>query len=177
MKIIVFDTETTGLLKPSIVPLEQQPHIIELGLVLVENGLQRLAKNWLIKPGCEITDEITKINGITNADVADMPTFAELANTIAEIFSSADICIAHNAPFDVGMIDNEFKRLGREFPWPPHIICSAQEYESIFGFRPRLIHLFERAMGEPLKQTHRALDDAMALYKALSKDGFFENIA
>lgn len=176
MKIVVFDTETTGLLQPAIVPLEKQPRIIELGLVVVENGDVLLTHNWLINPDCEITAEITKITGISNEDVADKPAFAHYADDTLAAFAGAHACIAHNAPFDVGMVNNEFKRLGREFVWPLNVICSAQEYEPVFGFRPRLIQLFERVMGEPLKQTHRALDDAMALYRALNKDGFFASL-
>jgi hypothetical protein len=41
------------------------------------------------------------------------------------------------------------------------------------GKRPRLVELYERIIGRPLMQTHRALDDAMAVYEILLKDDFF----
>ena len=38
MKVIYFDTETTGLLKPKMVPLEKQPYIIDIGCIVVVDG-------------------------------------------------------------------------------------------------------------------------------------------
>jgi hypothetical protein len=44
------------------------------------------------------------------------------------------------------------------------------------GKRPRLINLYEYVMGRPLAQTHRALDDAMAVFEVLQKDKFFDQL-
>jgi DNA polymerase III epsilon subunit family exonuclease len=176
MIIAIADTETTGLLLPSSAPLENQPKIIELGVVLVENGEVVGTRNWMINPGEEVTAEITKITGITNDDLKDKPSFNDILSEVESVFKDCDVLIAHNAPFDVGMLENEIKRCDAESFLPKEQICSVQEYFHEYGHRPRLIQLYEDKVGKPLAQTHRASDDAMALYEALSADGFFEKI-
>lgn len=177
MLAIVFDTETTGLLLPSTVPLEKQPKIIELGLIVADDGKIIKEFDWLINPGCEISAEITKITGIKNEDLVGKSSFKELLPDIKEAFSGCEIGIAHNAPFDVGMLKNELKRAGcDDFPWPADIVCTVAEYLPQFGKRPKLTALYEKVMGKPLAQTHRASDDAKALFEVLDKDEFFKKL-
>jgi DNA polymerase-3 subunit alpha (Gram-positive type) len=176
MKIIVWDTETTGLPLPSSAPLEKQPRIIELGVVVVVGGKVESTHNWLINPEQQISDEITKITGIKNEDLFGKPTFGQLLGEIEEVFGHSDFGIAHNAPFDTTMLNNELKRLGRTgFPMP-EMICSVQEYTHKLGKRYNLKNLYERVMGRKLEQTHRASDDAYALYEVLAQDKFFDQL-
>jgi DNA polymerase III epsilon subunit family exonuclease len=176
MRDLIFDTETTGLLKPNVTDLKDQPKIIEFGLVVVEDGKIIGAHNWLINPGELITAEITKITGITNEMLEGKPEFRQVLGEIEEVFAGADRLICHNAPFDTGMLKNELERCGRTgFPWPAETICTVQEYRHEFGGRyPKLTALYERKVGKPLEQTHRATDDCEALYDCLVADGFFE---
>lgn len=178
MKAIIFDTETTGLLLPSSAPLEKQPRIIELGAILVSTETGIIGElTQLINPEMEISAEITKITGITNEDLVGKPTFKEYLPTLRAFFDGADMLICHNAPFDSGMLRNDLKRAGcDDFPWPAETICTAQEYTPVVGKRPRLLQLYEIIMGKPLAQTHRALDDAMAVYEILDKDKFFSQL-
>ena len=177
MKAIIFDTETTGLLLPSAAPLEKQPRIIELGALAVSETEILGELSQLLDPQVEITAEITKITGLTNEDLKGKPTFKEFAPQLAEFFRGADFLICHNAPFDVGMLKNDLKRAGIEdFPWPTTTLCTAQEYTPVMGKRPKLLALYEHIIGKPLAQTHRALDDAMAVYEVLAKDKFFDQI-
>jgi len=177
MKAIVFDTETTGLLLPASAPLESQPRIIELGIVVIIDGKLESKHNWLINPECEISAEITKITGITNEDLVGKPFFRQLLGEIEEVFGGSDYGFAHNAPFDVGMISNELKRCERTgFPWPTEVICTAQEYTHKLGFRPTLKKLYESIIGTPLEQTHRAIDDAVAVWEILEKDQFITSM-
>lgn len=177
MKAVIFDTETTGLLLPSSAPLEKQPRIIELGVAVVIDGKLEASHNWLINPEMEISDEITKITGITNEDLVGKPLFRQLLGEIEEAFGGSDYGIAHNAPFDVGMLTNELALCSRTgFPWPKEIICTVQEFTPLMGKRPKLVHLYENVMGKPLAQTHRALDDAMAVFEVLEKYRFFDQL-
>lgn len=175
IKVVIFDTETTGLLKPSAMPLEKQPKIIELGIVVVEDGKKTGEYNWLIDPEEQITAEITKITGIKNEDLIGKPKFREILSEIEEVFAGSNYGIAHNAPFDVGMLTNELLRCARTgFPWPEEVLCAVQEYRHEFGGKYcKLVALYEKKMGRPLAQTHRALDDALALYELLHQDNFF----
>jgi DNA polymerase III epsilon subunit-like protein len=177
MKAVIFDTETTGLLQPATMPLEKQPRIIELGIVVVEDGKKISEHNWLINPECWLPEVITKITGITDADLDGAPKFRELLPEIEAVFGGSDYGFAHNAPFDVGMLTNELAMCSRTgFPWPTVTICTAQEYTHVLGYRPRLINLYEHIIGLPLAQTHRALDDALAIWDILERDKFFDTL-
>ena len=178
MIVAIIDTETTGLLLPSSCPIEKQPKIIELGIILVKvsggEGKVINQYNWLINPEIPLPKEITKITGLKDSDLQDKPTFKTLLPAIKSAFDQCDAIIAHNAHFDVGMLKNDLKRVGcTDFKWPEKIICSVQEYTSRFGRKPSMKVLYKAVFGEELKQTHRAMDDAKALYDILHKDGFF----
>jgi DNA polymerase III epsilon subunit-like protein len=163
----IFDTETTGLLKPDVSDLDQQPRIIEFAISIQDRQYNIVEDHvWLINPGIEISEEITKITGITNDDLHDKPSFIEVLPEIIAVLRRLDRIIAHNCPFDHQMLINELKRIGQEFkfPYPPEWICTVQlAQELIYGRRARLIELYKDTMGKELEQTHRALDDVHAL--------------
>lgn len=174
MNFLIFDTETTGLMAPSVAELEKQPRIIELAAAQVLGGEIVASRSWLINPGVPLSAEITKITGLKDSDLEGAPTFSEALPEIAATFAWADVGIAHNAPFDVGMIGTELRLLGdAPFPWPKEMLCTVQEYRHLLGERPKLTTLYEKLVGAPLIQTHRALGDVEALYAALAADGFF----
>lgn len=173
---LLCDTETTGLLLPASAGLEKQPRIIELCLVLVERGEVVEEHNWLVDPEVPITTEITKITGIKPEDLEGKPKFSELVETIRPIFAKASTFIAHNAPFDKTMVANDVERAGAsaDFPWPATTLCTVQEFRHEFGRRMKLTELYQRKVGKPLAQTHRALDDVKALHEALVASNFYE---
>lgn len=163
--IVVFDTETTGLLLHPSAPLEKQPRIIELGAALVApDGTVVDTYNQLVHPGEQITAEITKITGITNEQVADAPPFAQVLPALRAFFARADGVVAHNLPFDKGMLMNELRRCGvTDFPWPQHELCTVGANRATWGRNPKMTELYAAVLGKPLAQTHRALDDVLAL--------------
>jgi DNA polymerase III epsilon subunit-like protein len=163
----VFDTETTGLILPNVADLEKQPRIIEFALSSLDREYNIISDHvWLINPGIPLTEEITKITGLTDSDLKDKPSFIEVLPEIAAVVRQQDRIIAHNCPFDHGMLVNELKRLGLEFkfPYPMEWVCTVQlANELIYGRRARMIELYKDTMGRELNQTHRALDDVHAL--------------
>jgi len=163
----VFDTETTGLLKPDVADLAAQPKIIEYALVEINRDYEEVARHtWLINPGEPLTPDINKITGLFDKDLADKPSFIQVLPEIEEAMMGVHQVIAHNLAFDWGMLTNELKRVGRQyaFPYPPNQLCTVQQAsELLFGRRAKMTELYERAMGKPLAQTHRALDDVLAL--------------
>lgn len=180
-RILIFDTETSGLLKPEAGKLEDQPRIIELALVEIElnergEGCKTNEATWLIHPQCEISEEITRITKLTNEDLKGKPSFAGVLREIIEHFEGVHTLIAHNLPFDRGMLVNELRRIGKEFafPYPPEQICTVAAFESLKGRRMKMTELYLDVMGEELKQTHRALDDARALAEIIIKTGILQ---
>ncbi len=177
MRAIIFDTETTGLLLPSSADVSKQPKIIELGAIVVDETGVVAELSQLLNPNEEISAQITKITGIKNEDLVGKPTFSEYLPQLKAFFEGATMLICHNAPFDSGMLKNDLLRAGCEdFVWPETTICTVQEYTPMFGRRPKLTQLYEKVVGKPLAQTHRALDDVLALYEVLKTDNFFEQL-
>lgn len=176
-RTLIFDTETTGLLLPSTAALADQPHIIEIGLIEVVKGSVEVAIerewSWLINPGQPLTEEITKITGLKDSDLEGKPSFVEVLPELIEVFLGARGFIAHNLPFDLGMLLTELRRCGKEsaFPFPPEQLCTVSAYAHLKGHNQKLPDLYKHFMGKELKQTHRALDDARALAEIVLKEG------
>lgn len=171
MKTIILDCETTGLTVPSVLPVEKQPQIIELAMAVVVDGKLVGEHEWLFNPGKPLSPEIIKITGIEDALLAPMLPFKDRADDVLRILKGADQLIAHNAPFDMACLEAELKRIGRKLPPTDVVICTVQEYVHEFGYRPKLTELYERKMGVPLQQTHRAMDDVRALTAVVLKEG------
>lgn len=177
MIAIIFDTETTGLMLPSAAELSKQPRIIELGAVITDGKSILKKLSQLIDPGVPVSAEITKITGITNTELAGQPSFKKFLPALKEFFAGSDFLIAHNAPFDSGMLANELKLAECEdFPWPAETVCTAQEYTAFMGYRASMKDVYEKIMGMELKQAHRALDDVIALAEMTMQDDFFTKI-
>lgn len=180
MKAIIFDTETTGLTLPRVADMAKQPRIIDIGIRVVDasNGNVIADMEQLVNPEIVISEEITKIGGITNEILAGKRTFKEIVPELDCMFDGVDILLAHNAPFDVSVLTYELMRVGanEKFNWPKDIICTAHEYASLVGFLPRLTDLYLKVMGEELEQLHRAMPDVIALHRILVKDGFFQKL-
>ena len=106
MRQVVLDTETTGI------GHDQGHRIIEIGCVeLVDRKLTGRHYHQYINPEREIDEEAMGVHGITNEFVADKPVFAQVAQEFYQFIAGAELVI-HNAPFDVGFMDAEFRRVG-----------------------------------------------------------------
>jgi DNA polymerase III epsilon subunit-like protein len=163
---LIFDTETTGLVLHPSAKDEMQPHIIEWGGLLVDGHGNELGElNVLINPGIPLPERITKITGIKDEDLIGQPLFAEVMGQIREMFSRAEVLIAHNLPFDSNMMKLELARVGllADWPWPRTNVCTVQEHAEEWGRRPKLTELYEMYMGKKFEQSHRAIDDVRAL--------------
>ena len=167
--IVVFDTETTGLPLHPDAPLDKQPKIIELGAALLDSdGKVVDTFQQLLHPGEEITDEITKITGITNDQLKDQPKFGDVLPQLREFFGRAFAVFAHNLPFDKKLLHYDLRRVGCEdFPWPQQEYCTIGLHRSIWGRNMKMTELYEHALNKPLPQTHRALDDVQALVEII----------
>lgn len=183
MKSIIFDVETTGLSKKG-KPLEDQPHIIEIGAIYIDDdGNVTRTISQLLNPGIPLPDPkmTKKICGIEENQLTDKPLFSEFRPILTQFFTDADNLIAHNAAFDVLMLNNELCRIDRSvkvlFPWPKEIICTMLDYKHLNGGKwPKLTWLYEKIMCMPLAQTHRALDDCNAVLSILTKENYFDRI-
>lgn len=112
--IIFFDLETTGV-------SVGKDHIIQICLHKVNpDGVRRTLTHY-IRPvdaagrTVHIPETSTQIHGITDADVADKPTFRQLAAEIAEFIGVADLAGYNSNKFDVPLLVEEFLRVNYPF--------------------------------------------------------------
>lgn len=109
MRQIILDTETTGLS-----PLHGH-RIIEIGCVeLINRRLSGKTYQTYLQPQRDIDAGATAVHGITNAFLKGKPLFADIVDEFKAFIVGAELII-HNAPFDVGFIENEFLLLKDEW--------------------------------------------------------------
>ncbi|AIA72159.1 DNA polymerase III, epsilon chain [Pectobacterium atrosepticum SCRI1043] len=163
---IVLDTETTGMNKLGV---HYEGHkIIEIGAVEVIN--RRLTGRHFhvyIKPDRLVDPEAYNIHGISDEFLADKPTYADVADDFLDFIRGAELVI-HNATFDIGFMDYEFRLLNRNIP-KTETFCKITDSlfmaRKIFpGKRNNLDALCDRYLIDNSKRTlHGALLDAEIL--------------
>jgi DNA polymerase III epsilon subunit-like protein len=166
--MIIFDTETTGLPGPDAMLLDKQPHIIEFAAVKLDDEtlVQTDEIEFLSHPGMRLPDEIIKITGITDADLADKKPFSAWIPKLQEFFLGERIIIAHNCEFDCKLLEINLRRNGKQyhFPWPIKRFCTVEATTHIKGYRLKLADLYNLATdGGAFKDAHRAINDVKAL--------------
>jgi DNA polymerase III subunit epsilon len=165
--IAFIDTETTGR-------DAQIDRLVEVGIVIGRGGIIVERKSWLINPGVPIPAETTAIHGIKDEDVADKPSFGEVALEILAALGEA-IPAAYNAAFDRGFLLAELERAGIRPDEPPPAARRTVDWIDPLTFARELYkHEDSRALGEmaqrlgiSLVNAHRATDDAEAALQVL----------
>ena len=106
---IILDTETTGFEHSR---ADNPDRMIEFaGLEMVNRQFTQNDLHLYIHPERDIPAEATAVHGITLDDLADKPVFADVAQQIFDFLKGAELII-HNAKFDVGFLNMEFRRMG-----------------------------------------------------------------
>jgi len=163
---IILDTETTGLLKPDAIQLDKQPYITELFMIKIKKNKIVDEYESLFSVPVELEKHIQKITNITPDMLEGQPVFAQEYKRIAKFFLGCDTVIAHNLPFDLGVLWVELSRIGKEFnfPWPINHVCTIEKSMHLENKRIKLSRLHEYATGRPHSEgAHRARADVMAL--------------
>jgi len=148
------DVETTGM-------SAAYGHIIEIGIIRVEDGVITDTYQTLIQPNQTLQPIITSITGITDRDLEGAPTFEAVSGRIQELLADA-IFVAHNAAFDYAFVKSEFQRLG--IRWNAKSLCTVKLSRALYAQEKshNLDSLIERH-SLPMENRHRAYDDAFAL--------------
>ncbi|WP_255307620.1 MULTISPECIES: DNA polymerase III subunit epsilon [unclassified Gilliamella] len=157
---IVLDTETTGMNQEGNNHYEGHK-IIEIGAVEIVN--RRLTGNHFhvyINPERLIDEEAFKVHGISDEFVKDKPIFKNIAHDFIKFIDGAELVI-HNASFDVGFMDYEFRLCGLNFKTAEHCIITdtlAMARRLFPGKRNNLDVLCERYQ---IDNSHRTLHGAL----------------
>ncbi len=91
-EVVVMDTETTGL-------FIKDDELIEIAAVRLKGPTVIDSFQTYVDPGRRIPAEITRLTGISDADVKGAPDPTEATARLASFVRGADL-VAHNAPFD-----------------------------------------------------------------------------
>ena len=161
--LVVFDLEATGLNK-------RADRIVAIALVRYEPSGRIEQADYLINPGIPIPEETTAIHGITDADVAAAPSFAEMAEALAAHFAGADLAGYNILGYDIPLLTEEFARANRPFSVDGRRILDAQRI--FFRNEPRdLSAALRYYCGDSHDNSHDALGDVLATIRVL--DGQF----
>lgn len=154
-----FDLETTGI-------NITQDRIIEIAVIKVMTNGEVIQKSNLVNPTVPIPAESTAIHGITNDDVADKPTFKEIAREYVKFFEGVDLAGFNILKFDVPMLVEEFLRAGVEFDYSRKKLIDAQKIFHIMEKRT-LSAAFKFYCGKEMIDAHSALADTQATMDVL----------
>lgn len=149
---VIFDLETTGI-SPN------YDEVIEISALKVKGGEVVDEFNTLVNPGRKIPFGATKVNGITNAMVAEAPAFSHV---LAEFLDFAEglVLVGHNiARFDMKFIWRDAEQYFGEIPQNNYVdtLQVARKHLPKMDHH-RLVDLAEY-YGISSEGAHRALND------------------
>lgn len=153
--LVFFDVETTGL---NVI----RDRIVQLAMVKMQkNGQPPLELSMLINPGIPISEESMQIHGITPKDLANKPTFGQVAQKIWDFIGASDLAGYNSNRFDVPMLMEEFARVGMEFDVSKRRLIDVQRI--FYKMEPRTLRAAYRLYcGRELEDAHDALADVKA---------------
>ncbi len=171
MRVLVFDTETTGLPpggKRTVVDPKTWPFIVQLGFAFVDTDSLEPPEehNFIVKVDGDIPT--AHIHGITKElNTARGVPFGEAFAKLAPLLDRADLVVAHNIEFDVGMLQAECLRHGLPFAPPAAQFCTMRRSTEICGLvsargfpkPPKLSELHKFFFGAEPEVTHEAMAD------------------
>ena len=161
-KLIVLDTETTGL------EVDQGHRVVDIGAIVLKDRKKtnEYFQSYL-NPERLIDTKAQEIHGISNEQLEKEPKFSEIAESFLE-FVQDSVLIIHNAPFDLGFLNSELQRASSNYPKLEEI-CEIEDTlllarKKFPGRRNRLDDLADRYEIEGYDRTfHGALVDANIL--------------
>lgn len=163
--LIFFDLETTGV-------QVGHDHIVEICLLKAMPGGQTDTRVERIRPVdangqiVHIPEQTTAVHGITDADVADKPSFPELAQDLLEYIGDADLAGYNSNKFDVPLLVEEFLRAGIDFD----LSCRhCVDVQNIFHQMEQrtLVAAYRFYCGKELENAHSAAADTEATFEVL----------
>ena len=160
--LVVFDLETTGLDLVS-------DRIIQISFIKIYPDWKEERENIFINPESPIPSSVVALTGISDADVADAPTFKQKAKELADKFSGCDFAGFNSNRFDIPMLAEEFLRAGVDFDFSK---CRLIDMQNIYHKMERrnLAAAYKFYCGRKMEddfEAHRADQDTEATWRVL----------
>ena len=148
--LVVFDLETTGL-------DSDVDRIIEIGAIKLK-GMQPVDQfSTLVKADIELTDDITKITGITQDMLEGQPSIDTVLPKFLE-FIEGGLLVAHNAEFDLSMVRAACSRVGIDLEWPT--FCTLKMARELLpDLENKKLDTIARHYGLTFEARHRSVGD------------------
>lgn len=157
--IIFFDLETTGI---NIV----SDRIVEISYLKVSpNGMEE-SKTIRINPECHIPEQASAIHGIYDDDVANCPTFKQVAKSIAADFEGCDLAGYNSNRFDIPLLAEEFLRADVDVDLKKHNFIDVQVIFHKMEQRT-LSAAYKFYCDKILEDAHSSAADTQATYEVL----------
>lgn len=157
--LIFFDLETTGT-------NVTHDRIVELSYIKLMPDGTREEKSRRLNPEMPIPAAATAVHKITDADVADAPTFKQIAKSLNTIFENCDIAGFNSNKFDVPLLIEEFDRAGITFETAGRHFIDVQTIFHKMEQRT-LVAAYKFYCGKDLENAHSALSDTQATLEVL----------
>jgi DNA polymerase-3 subunit epsilon len=159
-KMVLLDLETTG-------GKATHHRIIEIGLVVIEQG--EVIERWqsFIDPETMLPPFIQKLTGIAPSNLRGAPLFSQVADKLLAYLDGRTL-VAHNARFDYSFLKNEFERIGVSYNAKP--LCSVKFSRSLYPqFKRHGLDQIIQRFQLPIENRHRAMDDAEMIQRFFLK--------
>ena len=157
--LVFFDLETTGI-------NIHTDRIVEISYVKVLPDGTHQDYEQRLNPGIPIPAASTAVHHISDEDVKDKPTFADIAPELMATFDNCDIAGFNSNKFDIPLLMKEFERAGYNFNLKDRNLIDVQTIYHRLEQRT-LSAAYKFYCGEELVGAHGALADTMATYKVL----------
>ncbi|MEZ4272039.1 MAG: 3'-5' exonuclease [Myxococcota bacterium] len=152
--LISFDLETTGL-------DVREDRIVEISCVKIYPDGQREIRTRRLNPERSISKEAAQVHGITPEDVAEAPTFRQIARSLLRFLEGCDLTGFNLESFDLKLLKHEFARVGLDFPAAEIRIVDSRRI--FMAKEPRtLAAAYTLYCGKELDGAHSAEADALA---------------
>ncbi len=167
--LIFLDIEATGL-------SVTKDRIVEISLMKKHPDEREERKNWRINPGIPIPEKIVELIHITNEDVANSPSFKEVAHDVHNFMLGADLSGYNLHKLDLPMLMEEFLRVGIEFDLSKRKLVDVQHIFHKMEQRT-LAAAYRFYCGKNLENSHSADADMQATYEVfMAQIEMYDNI-
>ena len=157
--IVFFDLETTGT-------NINTDRIVEICYLKVYPNGNEETKTMRINPEMHIPEQSSAIHGIYDADVADCPTFKEVAKEVARDIEGCDLAGFNSNRFDIPVLAEEFLRAGVDIDMMKRKFIDVQVIYHKLEQRT-LSAAYKFYCGKDLDGAHSANADTRATYEVL----------
>lgn len=155
--LIFIDLETTGI---DVV----KDRIIEISILKISVDEKEESKTLRVNPTIPIPKESTLVHGITDEDIKDCPTFAEIAKTIANFIEGCDIGGYNSNRFDIPLLAEEFLRADVDFDMKNRSMIDVQVI--YHKMEPRTLSAaYKFYCNKEIVNAHSANADVIATYE------------